>query len=108
MHVPPNIKVFIVLVCIITTCVDMFIEIVVIPCDTVPLGCTANVTTRDTGLVYIWQSNYIYDPTNYFKSLLQQRIQQPMLAFLTLVILLFLLMYECPDNFLFLFLLKYI
>ena len=94
------IKLFIILACIITKCTHLFIEILVI-CVTIQFRCIANASTRVARLVYTCQSNFDYDVTNDFRSLLQQRIQQPMQAFLTLVILFFLLMYVCLDHFLF-------
>ena len=53
------------------------------------------------GLVYTCQNNFNYDLTYDFRSSLQQCIWQSMQKFLTIVILFFLLMYKCLDNFLF-------
>ena len=97
------IKLLIILTCIITTGIDLFIEIqcqhsnfccTCNICGTVQLRCIENASTRITGLVYTTPAEAILIMMQQMISdhYMQHGIQQLIQAFSTLVILFFLLM----------------
>ena len=67
------IKLFIILACIITTCIDLFMEILVIYVIQFSSD-VLQMPVQDNRIVYTCQSNFDYDVTSDFRLLLQQQI----------------------------------
>ena len=97
------IKLCIILVCIVTMCIDPFIDILVIYVIQFSSD-VLQMLVQELQDLFTHYSNFDYDVTSDFRSLLSQRIQQPMQEFPTLVILFFLDVQM--SLFIFLFLLK--